>query len=307
MRVSNKAIFVGEESRSDKMMQVSKSASEKTSSNKKTSSKSGKKSFFVGKLNENSDPIARKKKEAQEKAMKVVSDAFANDHKIDMDIENRRANIETQRSRILEAKQGLAELEKQKEELADKFSGIEDYENTQEYKDSLETIGKSAEALYEEIVDAEKMIRSEVAVIKGVKAERLKVHPMLDAKEQADSILDAASDEIMGMLIEEGKEHLEEEMKEAQEKAEKQAEEKEEQEEQIEAVKEKVEEMREFVEGVKKEYTDDKQTEETESAIYEMTSISQQKTSIQQEVENIVDKMKLVVEDIKGACVDKEV
>ena len=104
--------------------------------------------------------------------------------------------------------------------------------------------------------------------------------------------MEEASEEIVGMLFEEGKEHLDEEQKLREEQAEKIEKEKEEQEAFIEAQKEKKEAAEELTE---------------EMPMEEMLTLEQAKTDVQKEVQNIVDKMKLVAEDMKGAVVDKSV
>lgn len=48
-------------------------------------------------------------------------------------------------------------------------------------------------------------------MISQTQIERLKSNPIGKATDQADAVLDAASDEIIGMLFEEGKEHIDEE------------------------------------------------------------------------------------------------
>ena len=111
-------------------------------------------------------------------------------------------------------------------------------------------------------------------------------------KSEEEDIMEQAGEEIVGMLLEEGKEHLDEEQKLREEKAEKLEEKKEEQEAFIEAQKEKKEAAEEFVEDMPME---------------EMLTLEQVKLDVQKEVQNIVDKMKLVAEDMKGAVVDESV
>ena len=94
----------------------------------------------------------------------------------------------------------------------------------------------------------------------------------------------------MGMLIEEGKDFMDEAEKEQEEKAEKLAEKQEEMEEFIEEAKEKRKEREERVEL-------------TENAV----TMEQVQQEVKTEIANIVDKMKLVAEDVKGVTVDKQI
>lgn len=296
MKVTNKSIFLGDtsnEARSGAIQNETK--------------QSDRKSIFAGNLNQTLDPIAQKRAQAQKKAMKVVSDAFKNERKIDEDLENRSEHIKELRGEIKAASEQYAEIEARKEELKEIYGVTEENPGSEEYEERVEELNKGLEALNEEIGEAKKIIREEAAIIRGVKNERLKTHPMLDAMNQKDDILAAASDEIMGMLIEEGKEHLEEKAEENKEKAEKLQEEKEKQEEHIEDVKEKVEEMEAFVEEAKASNTaEHKKNEQVDDSMYQMIELEEIKVDVQKEVESIVDKMALVIEDIKGACVDQK-
>ncbi len=130
---------------------------------------------------------------------------------------------------------------------------------------------------------------------------------MVDATKEKEDILDAAKDEIYGMLVDEVKDHLDKEMEEEKEKAEEKAEEKKEKEEQIEEIKERIEELERLANPEKAE--EEKKTSEQDSDIdrqmrnvLEMDAI---RTDVKKEVENIADKMKLVAEDLKGLKVDE--
>lgn len=299
MKVSNKTIFVGDGVKNERNLTIQESQ-------KKDKNAKGQKSFFAGDLNRNLDPIAQKKKEAQKKAMKVVSDVFANERKVDEDLSKRSQNIEQMKENMKEAQEELKNIDAAKEELKKEYGVTEEKPGNEEYQARLLELNKNAEPFKEEIANAEKTIKMENAVIRGVKIERLKSHEMVDAQNQKDEILKAASDEIIGMLIEEGKEHVDEEQKKNEEEAEKLAEEKKAEEKQMEAVKEKVEEMKEFVEGVKKNHVNKEESEEIDASIYDIVELEQQRGAMKEEIENIVDKMSLVIEDIKGSLVDSK-
>lgn len=287
------------------------------------------KTFFVGNLNGNEtlrDRISMRKKEAQEKAMKVVSDAWAGDRSIDQDMQTRRDHIAQLRE---ENKGALAQIKDINQEQADLQAryGVED--GSKEQTD-LELIrekrnwenGRGSSPTMEQLAYIEKLeadgltdyqqqqlglddlkysnqkvldennqqIVEESAIIRGTKLERLKSAPMVKAQKEAEEIEKAASEEIIGMVVEESKEHIDEEMEKKKEQAEKLEEKKEEQEELIEKQKEKREEQEELLDNMP---TD------------EIISLDQNKSDVQKEVQNIVDKMKLVAEDIKGALVDE--
>ena len=81
-------------------------------------------------------------------------------------------------------------------------------------------------------------IMVENQIISAITVERLKNHTMTDAEKQAEAVMDAASEEIISMLVDEAKEHIDEESEKAKETAKEKAEEKEELETRIEKAKE---------------------------------------------------------------------
>jgi hypothetical protein len=137
--------------------------------------------------------------------------------------------------------------------------------------------------------DLQKEIVTENAVIRGIRDERRKHHTMVDAQADADEVLKAARDEILGMVIEEAKDHIDEEQENREEEAEEIKEEREEQEELLEERKENEEELEDLMEDM---------------PIDEMADLKSTQEQIRQEVQNVVNKMHLVTEDIKGAMVD---
>ena len=250
------------------------------------------KTIFAGDLNAQGgslqDRIEQKKKEAQKQALKVVGDAFAGDKAIDDDIENRYQNIkdlQEDRQRLLDEKENV-EIRK-----ADLEKGYEAGEISRE-----DYLAEKADLKKEEIIrDAdldnnEAQVKQENDTIRATRIERLKHNAMGEAQEQAEEIMDAARDEIVDMVYEEGKDHIEEEAEKREEQAEEIKEEKEKQEEFIEKQKEHREEEEEILEEMPTE---------------EMISLDRIQDDVKQEVQNILDKMKLIAEDVKGAVVDQ--
>lgn len=287
-----------------------------------------KKNIFAGGLNKAIDPILQKKQEAQKKAMKVVSDAWAGEREIDDDLALRREKIKQYREDMGKAKDELKEIENRRAQLRDSYGVAEDSQEEQdlkllekeidskkpetgvqltkeEYKRlaqikaeglseyqqrSLEL--KSGGEFYEkEVNEATEKIEAENAAIRGTELERLKSQTMQKAEKSADEIMEAASDQIIGMLIEEAKDHIDEEMEEKKEAAEKAEEKKEEEEERIEERDEKKAEEEQFREQIK--------------TSTEMMIVSEDvMDDVQKEIKKIMDEMKLLEEDIKGAAVD---
>lgn len=318
MKVQNTTIFMGDSSRSER--HGNSKAEEKNRS-----------TIYAGNLNQNFDPIVQKRKQAQKQAMKIITDAWAGDQEIDNDLEERRNKVIKLRGEANEAKEALKNIEEDRAALRETYGVEEDSQEEQDLKllekeidartpgkkvvlseeemEKIEQIKanglteyqsrslemKEAGTYYEnQIYNCETEIEMENAIVRGTKLERLKKSPMLEAQKQADGIMEAASQEIIGMLVDEAKEHIDEEMEEKKEAAEKKAEEKEELEEKLEKTKEEKEEQEEF-------------TEEILETTEQMTELSSDQTDIQKEIQDIMNKMKLLEEDIKGAAVDETV
>ena len=290
--------------------------------------KEEKTNYFAGDLNSDlfQNKLLQKKKEAQENAMKVVGDAFESDKQIDNDMQERRDKIASLEQENQKLQNRINEISERQDDLMEQYGITAD---SQEQKD-LELLRKKdkwlrgeGEALTKEEFesvsqlesegltdyqkrqrewDAEKKhfqkdidknkeeILLENAIIQGTKLERLKHSPMVKAQKEAEAILDASSKEIIGMIMEEAKDTIDEKNKGEQEKAEKLEEKQEEQEAFIEKQKEKREENEELAENM---------------PMQEMIQMGQLKEEIKQEIKNIISEMKLVAEDIKGAVVDK--
>lgn len=250
------------------------------------------KTVFAGDLNDQGgtlqDRIEQKKKEAQKQALKIVSDVFEGDASIDEDMENRRQNVKNlaeDRKRLMEEKAGV---EARSEDLEKAFEAGEISE--EDYAAEKGNLSEEQKVREKELDANESQIMQENAVIAGTRIERLKHDPMVEAQKEAADIMDAARDEIIGMIREEGKDHVDEETEKREEQAEEIKEEKEEKEEFIEEQKEHRKEEEELLEEMPTE---------------EMISLDRIQSDVRQEVQNIIDKMKLLEEDIKGAVVDK--
>lgn len=277
--------------------------------------------FFAGNLNQTKDSIEEKRKEAQQKALKVIGDTFSREKKMDDDLQERRDKISELEASNLEAQKELQKIEESKNELRESYGVKEDSQEQKdlklleksrdseklgsnitltgeeeerlkkiheagltEYQQRSLDMDKSGEIYRKTLDENNSKIIGENAVIRGTKLERLKSSPMMKATDMAEDIVDAASDEIIGMLIQEAKDHVDEVQEEAQEKAEEKAEKEEEKEEKIQAAKE--------------------DRLENEKILIEAQSDTK---DVQKELEEIVKKMKLLEEDLKGTTVDENI
>ena len=253
------------------------------------------KTVFAGNLNQGQnqtlqDRIAQRKEQAQKEAMKVVGDVVAGEREIDEDMETRRNHVKELKQEKLQLMEEKGNLETHKEELAEAFENGE--LSQEDYEQELSQLREAEKEWNKRYAENDKLTMQENAIIRGTRLERLKKDPMVKAQKEAEDILQAARDDIVGMAVDAGKDHIDEEAEERQEQAEKIKEEREEREELIEKQKEKREEEEELLEKL---------------PLQEMLTLDKLQSDVQQEVQDIINKMKLVAEDIKGAAVDQSV
>ncbi len=350
--------------------------------------------IFMGDLNIKKDPVTQRKLYAQQKALKMVSDAWDVDRNIDNSISEIRNKLSQLQEEYAENLDRIAEGDARKEMLRQHYNVAPD---SQEQKD-LELLEKKADymrhpdevilteeerarlkeisgrlpdtqeesALLQRKADAEKygltetfteeeeallrelegvplteyqkryleideyqkiyekrndVIEDQIAgyngSIRAMKLERLKFHEMTKAQNKAEKVMEAAGKEIVDMLIEESKDHVDEEMEEKKEEAEEKAEEKAEQEEKIENRKEDEAALEEHIEEtqIKKEEQEELRRESEERSredavllddILEAGKGPGSFSDVQLDVKKMVHKMKLLEEDLKGSIVDEE-
>lgn len=296
-------------------------------------------------LNGQADPIEQKRAMAKKQAYKVVSDTFASEKKIDDDLKAREERIGKLQSQSAQAGKQLKAIGEQEEKLRLEY-GVEadskeqedlellkrynrskygrgeslsmeeqkraadlERQGVSEYQERALNLDKERYKHEDDIQEAQSGIVEESATIRAVKKERLKHHPMLDATKEASGVLEAANDEILGMLVDEAKDHIDEKQEEELEKAEKQKEEKEEEEKRLEKAKERREEMEALADPKKAKETQKQEAEEipdNDLITDQLVKMDQVKNDVQQEIADIVSQMKLVVEDVKGIKVDTQ-
>ncbi len=246
-----------------------------------------KKTIFVGNGQTNqSDTLAQKKKEAQDKAMKVIRDAFAKEIEIDNGIEESREKISDSKAKIAEAQEQIKELEEQKEEIR-KNGCSED-----EYKEVCADYAKQEAEFYSQIQDAKSTVMDENASIRQVKIDRIQNQDMQNAMQEAGDIMDAAGKDMIQTAMKEMQERMEEKRKEEAEKAKEKAEE----EEKEKKLKERVEERN----------AESQPVTEIRAVTESILTHDQLKDSTTSEIKNILDDYTLTEEDIKGMSIDSK-
>lgn len=313
--------------------------------------KGEKKSIFGGNLRLANDPIEQRRKEAQEKAWNIVKNAWDNDDAVDGMIDTRREHYAQMQALKEEAAAELSDIEEEKEvlrklyevdadskeqkdlELLEKAQDIESgvsketlteaesrrvselYQGTlTEYQSRGLELNERAIEKKEQIAEADRLMRDDTADIHSIKQERLKSNPMEEAKKAAEDILGAANDEVIGMLIQESKEYIDEKMEEVEEDAEKATEEKEAREEQLDELKLKRAVQEAMIEGTKEAVERakamERQMDAPEVETSEMIDMAQGDNAAKDvgaSLEEIKNSMNLLEADLKGIKVDEEV
>ena len=290
------------------------------------------KSLNIGNLTANNTKTAidKKRELVKKQAMKIIGDAWNQDNKAldsinDMydkksesleklnDIQSKLKDIDNKKE-SLRLEYGIdADSEEQKDlELLEKYqnningAAYDDFteeeinrlkelqnEPRTEYQKKALMLNASKDILYLETKKIENEIIGMTESISMSEIELNKSQNMLKATESANGIIEASEDEILGMLIKEGMDNIEEKMEEELEKAKEAAEKKAEEEEKIEERKE----QKEFLE----------KQEEVEKLEHKITTNRQSDTNVakaQNEIRRILEENNMINEDLKGIDID---
>lgn len=318
MKVQNTTIFMGD-------ILGGNSRGERLSGN--SQEEAGRSSIFAGDLSKSFDPVAQKRQSAQKKVMKIVGDAWASDQSIADELTNARARMEASRKAIGEANgeikwaederaalresYGVAEDSQEeldlklleKEHTARTFGGVSLSEEERErlaqihgeglteYQQRSMEFFESEDYYKKQLNDAQKEMKAANETASVIKDAMNKTQTMLKAQNTADEIMESASKEIVGMLVDEAKDHIDEEMEEEKEEALEKAEKEKEEKERIEKAKEEKDEKEEF-------------SEQVADSTQLLTEADSAMEDVQRQIKKIMDEMKLLEEDLKGAAVD---
>ncbi len=258
--------------------------------------------------------IQQRRAEVQQRAMKIVQDAWDGDRQLDKEIKMREEESRELREDNKEQLENLKDVSRRMEELRESFGIDRGSEEQRELERMIqerrsgnvslsekEPTEYQRRALLLEKEGAE--YRSRIAAnngqilmnseeTKAIRRERLKSHTMVDAQVQAEDVMESLTDQVVGMVAEEAKEHLDEE----QEKREEQAEKIEEKREELEEVQEKRDEREEELEEIIEDMP-----------VEDMTNLQQTMDEVKRQVQKVLAEANMAVEDVKGAKVDTAV
>lgn len=242
------------------------------------------------------DKVAEERRKAKEIAQYLVDKVKVKDQAELTEIDDQNAHAEELRALSTETGQ---EIEVAKRKLAELEDADPSDEEAAKKKKELEA---GLAELQERKTKQDDEMHAAYAVARGMKLERLKHHDMLDAQEQGDEILEAAEKNVIGILTEEVKDKVDQDMEETKEEAEEKKEEKELLEEKIEATKERREEKDDRIEKDTKDLVELWQEQEEIQKQQQDGNLPDMKKSL----ELVVGELQLAAEDLKGLIVNEE-
>lgn len=300
--------------------------------------KENRKSIYLGDLTQNrpQEQISEKYALAQKRAIKKILNQLEDDVKVDDEMALETKNVEQYQQEIMKYREGLDAVQARRESLKETHNVDPDsqeqkdlelmqkaeksgrdpfnpeYALTDEEKERLNSLTEKTmyqedmllcdleEQQYRERIElAQKKIEESKATVYATEKALLKVHPMVDAMQDADKIMEAANKERIGSLYQEGVDQIEEKNAEAQTEM---AENKE------KALEEKIE--REKMEAEEKEREEAEQEMENSILSVTMQAMSYgQKTgeAVQAEIKNLIQDQVLLDVDLKGLRVNEQV
>lgn len=316
-------------------IQNNKTEDEKNSSSSKKSDTTSE-IVYAGDLNLNSNNIDGKKLQAQKKALKTILDQFKNENRSDKNVSELKdkqnelfKDMDTNISAIRDMKQSKQELkdaygitddsieQKDLEQVEQKNMGLyvksilqpdkmSEAENTklQNVLDSLTDYQK--EAFRYDTMDyiLQKRVNSETdsilsinQALSGIKLEKLKVHPMLDAQKQAAGIIKNAGEEVIGAIMQQVKDKVDDTVEQNIEKAEK-------------AQKEQDKKDKKAEESKKENKANSTANTNDTAPSTDTTNTAIDQADQQHIIDSFrraADKQKMLNDDIKGIVVDEQI
>lgn len=318
----------------EKMMFQVQNGKEKAH-DKKEDKKQGN-SIYVGDLQQNQNPISEKFAQAQKRAIKKLVDQLEEDLKIDGEMEESSNHIEELQESVCDTYQQIKEIDAHRSELMERYeidpdsqeqkdlelmqkvNAIrqdpfnEDLKLTEEeqkrlaemppltdYQKEMLECDKLEEKYCDTISDNRKDIKIESATIEATKKALLKVHPMVDAQKEAEGIMESALKEMVGSLLQEGVDKIDEDMKESQEELE---------EAQEQALEEKIRREKLKAEEAEREEAAQELQEMVSSVTMQTLAGNQQAIqNLQSNIKSLIQDQILLDVDMKGLRVDEQI
>ena len=278
--------------------------------------------------------IDAKRLRARKQAMKLISDAWKSADKTDKNIDDMKLDKLNKLDEITELKNKVSDLENEKEayrvdygvdkdsqeqkdlELLEKYQNnrygsaedtfskeelerLKELQNTPltEYQEKVLKLNSSQIHFKDEIGQKELKIACTTASIALAEIDRDKSQEMLKAQDSADQIIGAVEGEVKNLLVNEGKDNIDDKVEENKEKADEAEKKQEEQQEKIDEKRKERKEQEEIIEG------------QAEADKLEMNASVKGNdidhvTEAQKQIVRIMKDNKMLNEDIKGIDID---
>ncbi len=280
--------------------------------------------------------VEDKRQDARKQAMRLVGDAWGKDQKLVRRIddkwkawENKMTQIKDSKTRISDIEEAKARLQEQYDidpesqeqkdlELLEKYqdrqNGVKGLEFSDEEKERLKELQFMERTEYQnEVLKLNHDSGKEKVNIDGLEMQALKVkgsisadktkqetsQDMLKAQDTAEEVLKTAGKEITNLLVQEGKDKVDQETEDAKEEAEEIQEQKEAQQEKIDQTREERNEQQEIVEG-------DLEADQLASELSLKQRQSSNMESAQKTIVRMMKENNLVEDDLKGIEIDFE-
>lgn len=289
--------------------------------------------FFRNQDMDAKEKIVAKKQQRFKEAMHVVTSARNGEKKIDDSLDDIRGQIKQYQKDNDEANKFLTDINNQMSEVKDYYQVEDDSQEqkdlellqkqydmmkhgsmetlTEEEQERLDNMGELTEyqkrsmELYgqadywkTQMQDNQDKISQSTGVIRNVRVERLKSQAMAEAQRAKEEIMDAASQEAIGMLVDDAKQQIDDKAEEVQEAAKERQEEQKEEEKRVEAAKENKSEVEAAVEKNREKIADmTKQFTDSEDITRDMDS----------EIKKVLEEEKMLEEDLKGLTVNAKI
>lgn len=237
------------------------------------------------------DEAVIKKLQARKQAMKIVMDQFSSDDETDMKVKELKERNKELDGSILESMKEIDKIEENRNTAAEAYGiDLSTYKKgtNEEFDDTMKVLDEQKGALNEKIEAYKKEMNENTAYVDSVSKARLKGAPMLAAQKTAEKITDSASKEIIGILINDAKDHVDEEIEKKEEEA--------------EEIKEKQEEQEE----AKNANTAAPQKDPTAESLVNIKKADTLQKKLEEEINSMLNNKKILEEDLKGIALDEQ-
>lgn len=237
------------------------------------------------------DEVVIKKLQARKQAMKIVMDQFSSDDETDMKVKELKERNKELDGSILESMKEIDKIEENRNTAAEAYGiDLSTYKKgtNEEFDNTMKVLDEQKGALNEKIEAYKKEMNENTAYVDSVSKARLKGAPMLAAQKTAEKITDSASKEIIGILINDAKDHVDEEIEKKEEEA--------------EEIKEKQEEQEE----VKNANTAAPQKDPTAESLVNIKKADTLQKKLEEEINSMLNNKKILEEDLKGIALDEQ-